>query len=75
MLSSVMVKLESSPEMTAALSQGPAQTPKLVTSNDDGDKVGVSSACSFSSVQTAMRYSFDHCSADLAQILLQCATC
>jgi hypothetical protein len=41
MLSSVTVKLESSIEMTAALSQSHTQTPKFVTINEIGDEVWV----------------------------------
>jgi len=40
-LSSVAMKLESSTETTAALSQGRTQTSKFVTINDVGDEIGV----------------------------------
>jgi hypothetical protein len=40
-LSSVAVKLESSTETVANLSQDRTQTPKFVTSNDIGNEIGV----------------------------------
>jgi len=74
MLSSVMVKLESSSEMTCCFVSG--SYPRFVTSDDDGVEGGFILGLFLEvSADSNAVFLFDHCLSALVQILLPCAAC
>jgi hypothetical protein len=72
-----VVEQEFSTETTTVSSRGRTQTPTFITSNDGGYKVGIFFGLFIELIadRNAVSVPFDHCSAALAQILLQCAAC